>query len=72
MGKRYAQTTAPIESASGYVVFDAMAKYTLSTKFDLQVNLYNIADATYYDMLHPAFVIPGPGRSAMLTLSYHS
>jgi catecholate siderophore receptor len=72
VGKRYAQTTAPIESAPDYVVFDAMAKYTVSAKFDLQVNIYNIADATYYDMLHPAFVTPGAGRSAMLTLNYHS
>jgi catecholate siderophore receptor len=71
VGSRYAQTTAPIEEAPGYVVFDAMAKYTLNAKFDLQVNVYNIADTYYYDTLHPAFVIPGAGRSAMLTLNYH-
>ena len=71
VGPRYAQTTAPIEEAPGYVVFDAMAKYTISTKFSLQLNVYNIADKYYYDMLHPAFVIPGAGRSAMLTLNYH-
>ncbi|HEX3754732.1 MAG TPA: TonB-dependent siderophore receptor [Rhizomicrobium sp.] len=72
VGPRYAQTTAPIEKAPGYVEFDAMAKYALSPKFDLQVNVYNIADNYYYDMLHPAFIIPGAGRSAMLTLNYHS
>jgi catecholate siderophore receptor len=72
LSARYAQTTAPIEQAPGYVVFNAMAKYVISPKFDVQVNVYNIADKYYYDMLHPAFVIPGAGRSAMLTLSYHS
>jgi catecholate siderophore receptor len=72
VGPRYAQTTAPIEEASGYVTFDAMAKYVISGKFDVQVNVYNLADKYYYDMLHPAFVVPGAGRSAMLTLNYHS
>lgn len=72
VGARYAQTTAPIEQAGGYVVFDAMAKYTITQKIDVQLNVYNIGDTFYYDMLHPAFVIPGAGRSAMLTLDYHS
>jgi catecholate siderophore receptor len=70
-GARYAQTTAPIERAPGYLVADAMAKYRFSEKFDIQVNVYNLADKYYYDLLHPAFVIPGAGRSAMLTLNYH-
>ena len=72
VGSRYAQTTAPIEEAPGYVEFDAMAKYTINAAFDIQANVYNIGDTYYYDMLHPAFVIPGAGRSAMLTLNYHS
>ena len=72
VGSRYAQTTAPVEKAPGYVEFDAMAKYTFNPKFDVQLNVYNIADERYYDMLHPAFIIPGAGRSAMLTLDYHS
>jgi catecholate siderophore receptor len=72
VGSRYAQTTAPVEKAPGYVEFDAMAKYTVNAKFDVQLNVYNIGDTYYYDMLHPAFVIPGAGRSAMLTLNYHS
>ncbi len=71
VGARYAQTTAPIERAPGYVEFDAMGKYTLSPKFDVQVNVYNIGDKYYYDLLHPAFVVPGAGRSAMFTLTYH-
>ena len=72
LSKRYAQTTAPVESVPGYVTFDAMAKYTINSKFDVQVNLYNIGDEKYYDMLHPAFAVPGATTSAMLTLDYHS
>lgn len=69
--RRYAQTTAPIESVPGYTTFDAMAKYVISAKFDAQVNVYNLTDKYYYDTPHPHFIIPGAGRSAMLTLNYH-
>ncbi len=71
MGSRYAQTTAPVELAPSYVTFDAMAKYSIDERFDLQVNVYNLTDRLYYDMMHFAFVVPGAGRSAMLTLNYH-
>lgn len=72
LSSRYAQTTAPIEAAPGYAVFNAMTKYVISGKLDVQLNVNNIANKYYFDMLHPAFVIPGAGRSAMLTLNYHS
>jgi catecholate siderophore receptor len=72
MGARYAQTTAPIEQAPGYTVFDAMARYRINERFDVQLNVYNLGDTYYYDALHPAFVIPGAARSAMLTLNFHS
>ena len=71
VGSRYAQTTAPVEQAPGYVTFDAMAKYSLDERMDLQLNAYNLTDRLYYDMMHFAFVVPGAGRSAMLTLNYH-
>jgi catecholate siderophore receptor len=72
VGSRYAQTTAPIEQAGGYTTLDAMAKYTINDQMDVQLNVYNLTDKLYYDMMHPAFVVPGAGRSAMLTLNYHS
>jgi catecholate siderophore receptor len=71
MGSRYAQTTAPIEKAPDYFTLDAMAKYTINDKFDVQVNVYNLTDKYYIDMMHPQFAVPGAGRSAMLTLNYH-
>jgi catecholate siderophore receptor len=71
VGRRYAQTTSPRESAPGYLVVDAMAKYRFSARFDLQLNVYNIGDKYYYDTIHPAFLVPGAGRSAMLTLNYN-
>jgi len=71
VGSRYAQTTAPIEQAPSYVTFDAMAKWSIDERFDLQVNVYNLTDKYYYDMMHFAFVVPGAGRSAMFTLNFH-
>jgi catecholate siderophore receptor len=70
LSDRYAQLTAPVEKSPGYVTFDAMAKYVLNDKFDLQVNVYNITDKSYYDVLHPQYVVPGAGRSAMFTVNY--
>ena len=35
----------------------------------LQLNVYNTLDRTYYDLLHPFHVVPGAGRSALLTLT---
>ena len=72
VGSRYAQTSAPVELAPDYLTLDAMAKYTINEQMDVQVNVYNLADKLYYDMMHFAFVVPGAGRSAMLTLNFHS
>jgi catecholate siderophore receptor len=70
VGARYAQTTNPRERVPDYLVVDLMGRYRFSEKFDVQLNVYNVGDKYYYDTLHPAFVIPGAGRSAMLTLNY--
>jgi catecholate siderophore receptor len=72
VGSRYAQTSAPIEIGPDYITFDAMAKYRVNDQLDLQLNVYNLTDKYYYDMMHFAFVVPGAGRSAMLTLNYHN
>ena len=36
VGSRYAQTTAPIEQAPGYMTLDAMARYTINDRMDVQ------------------------------------
>ena len=70
LGARVAQNTKPIETAPSYWTFDAMAKYPLSANMALQLNVYNLTDTYYFDQLHPHFVIPGAGRSALLTLEF--
>jgi catecholate siderophore receptor len=47
-----------------------MLSHEISEHVNLQANIYNIADRYYYDQLHPAHIIPGAGRSAMLGLKF--
>ena len=67
---RQAQNVPPIKKVPGYWTFDAMAKYEVTEKISLQLNVNNIFDKYYYDQLHPFHVVPGQGRVALLTLNF--
>jgi catecholate siderophore receptor len=67
---RLAQNVPPIKRVPEYWTFDAMAKYDLTDKMSLQLNVNNIFDKYYYDQLHPFHVVPGAGRVALLTLNF--
>jgi len=60
-------TTGLIENAPGYVTFQAMAKYPVRPGLDLQVNVFNVTNTKYYDLLHPSHVVPGAGTSALFS-----
>jgi len=62
-------TAARFESAPGYATFDAMARYELSPRIQLQLNINNLANRYYLEQLHPFHVIPGEGRVAQLTFT---
>jgi catecholate siderophore receptor len=47
-----------------------MAKFPITENVAFQFNLYNLTDNKFYDLLHPAHVVPGAGRTALLTLSF--
>jgi catecholate siderophore receptor len=47
-----------------------MAKHRLTEHVDLQINVNNIANRCYYDELHPAHIVLGPGRSALVGLKF--
>ena len=66
---RYAQNTAPLRAVPGYWTFDAMARGALSERLSLQLNVINVLDALYYDQIHPWHVVPGVGRTALLTVA---
>jgi len=48
----------------------AMAKLPVRPGLDLQLNAYNITNTRYYDLLHPAHVVPGAGPSVLLTANF--
>jgi catecholate siderophore receptor len=68
---RLAQNVAPLKAVPGYWVFDAMAKYDITDKISLQLNLNNLFDKYYYDAIHPWHVVPGEGRVGLLTLNFN-
>jgi catecholate siderophore receptor len=59
-----------IRAVPGYVVFDAMLRYPITKNVGLQLNLNNIANKFYYDGLHPQHIIPGAGRTLLVSLDF--
>lgn len=59
-------------AAPGFAVIDIGASYRVSENLKVRANLNNLFDELYYEQLHPVHVIPGPGRTALasLTLSF--
>ncbi len=63
-------STGLIKAVPGYVTFNAMAKYHLNKNIDIQVNLTNIGDKYYYDGIHPGHIVPGLGRTLLVSTSF--
>lgn len=55
---------------NAYWTFDVMASYPISKHIDLKLNLYNLADKFYFDRIGGGHVVPGPGRSAMISTAF--
>jgi catecholate siderophore receptor len=77
VSSRTASSTAPYDPVTGlvkevpaYWVFNAMAKRRLNEHTELQVNVNNIANRYYDDQIHPAHIVPGAGRSALVDLKF--
>ena len=55
-----------------YTRYDAMASYKLTKNVDLQLNVQNLTDKTYYDKAFSThFANQAAGRTALLTTSFH-
>jgi catecholate siderophore receptor len=77
VGSRTASSTVPLDpvtsrlkEAPGYWTLDAMIKYHLSRHVDLQVNVYNLTNNSFYDQVHPAHIVPGAGISALFSTNF--
>lgn len=69
-GKRFADAGNGIE-VPDYWRFDAMASYRMTDNIALRLNVKNIADERYVvKPRNPHFFVPGPGRQALLTVSF--
>ncbi len=62
-------TAASYLVAPGYVIWNAMAKYTVSRKLVVQLNLDNLTDKNYMEEVHPFHVVPGEGFVALLSVT---
>ncbi len=65
-GKRFGNNTNTRE-VEPYWVLDGMASYPVGPHLDLRLNLYNLADSYYFERLGGGHLIPGAGRSALLS-----
>ena len=63
-------TTGLLKQVPGYWLVNAMASKAISRRLALQANINNIANAYYYDQLHPAHIVLGPGRSVLVGLKF--
>jgi catecholate siderophore receptor len=69
VGQRYGNNTNT-RFVESYGVVDAMASYRLTETVALRLNIYNMTDAYYFERLTGGHVVPGPGRSAVLSTSF--
>jgi catecholate siderophore receptor len=68
VSSQYTQPTPPIKTVPGFWTFDSMAKYAFTSNLALQLNVNNLTNRYYYDQLHFFHVVPGEGRTALLSL----
>jgi len=54
-----------------YWTADLMASYSFTENVDVRVNVFNINNAYYFDRLGGGHLIPGPSRSASISLGFN-
>ncbi|HEX4636065.1 MAG TPA: TonB-dependent siderophore receptor [Rhizomicrobium sp.] len=69
VSSQFTQNVPPVKTVPDFFAADAMAKYTLSERLSVQLNVNNIFDKYYYDQLHFFHVVPAEGRTALLTVN---
>lgn len=69
VSSQYTQNAPPIKTVPGFWTFDAMAKFAVTANVAAQINVNNLTNRFYYDQLHFFHVVPGPGRTALLSLT---
>jgi catecholate siderophore receptor len=69
VGLRYGNNTNT-RFVESYAVADAMVAYRVTETVSLRLNVYNLTDTYYFERLGGGHLVPGPGRSALLSTSF--
>lgn len=69
VGKRFGNNTNT-RQVDGYWTLDALASIPVSRHLDLRLNLYNLTNAYYFDRLGGGHLIPGAGRSVLVSTGF--
>jgi catecholate siderophore receptor len=69
VGRRFGNNinTRQVEA---YWLLDAMASFPVSKNLDLRLNLYNLTNEYYFDRLGGGHLIPGAGRSVLVSAGF--
>jgi len=67
--QRYALVN-DVNSAPGYWLQQAMVSYRINKNVSVQLNVYNLWDAQYIDLVGAHQVVPGPGRTVIFSTSF--
>jgi catecholate siderophore receptor len=63
-------TGKPLQAPS-YLIFNGMVSYKVDANWNLQLNVNNITNVTYYDQVYVRHIVPGESRNAVLTARFN-
>jgi catecholate siderophore receptor len=69
VGRRFGNTTNT-RQVEAYWPLDAMASFPVSKHLDLRLNLYNLTNEYYFDRLGGGHLVPGAGRSVLVSAGF--
>jgi catecholate siderophore receptor len=69
VGRRFSNTINT-RQVDAYWLLDAMASFPVSKHLDLRLNLYNLTNDYYFDRLGGGHLVPGAGRSVLVSAGF--
>jgi catecholate siderophore receptor len=69
VGRRFGNTINT-RQVDAYWLLDAMASFPVSKHLDLRLNLYNLTNDYYFDRLGGGHLVPGAGRSVLVSAGF--
>jgi catecholate siderophore receptor len=60
-----------VNKVDGYVRWDAAIGYAVTEKVNIRLNIQNVTDKEYFENAGGGHAVPGPGRTAIATVSFN-